>query len=89
MSVPISLAAIWKMLDRCAEGYSRELKTHHHWVRYRGKTFQALPKGRHGAKRPEAQLHHVVGLISHLEIDEDCARREIPQLPKAKPAPRR
>jgi len=84
MSTPIPLAAVWKMLDRCAKGYTSELKTHHYWVRFNGRTFRSLPSGEHGAKRPEVELHHVIGLITDLEIDEECARKKIVQLPKKK-----
>ena len=73
MSAPIPLAAVWKMLRRCAKGYTSELKTHHHWVRYNGKTFRTLPTGEHGSRRPEVELHHIVGLVTDLGIDEGCA----------------
>jgi hypothetical protein len=84
MSVSVSLATVRKMLRRCAPGAEIEEKVHHHWVRYNGKTFRSLPKGRHGTRTPEAEIGHVVGMIRYLAIDEDCARLEIPQLPKSK-----
>jgi DNA-directed RNA polymerase subunit N (RpoN/RPB10) len=70
------------MLKRCAEGSDVEEKLHHHWVRYKGKTFRSLSKGSHGAKVPEAQIGEVDGMIDFLGIDKDCARRMIPQLPR-------
>jgi|tagenome__1003787_1003787.scaffolds.fasta_scaffold17102722_2 hypothetical protein len=87
MSASVPLAAIKKMLSRCAKGYQIEEKVHHHWVTYKGKTFCSLPKGYHGARVPEVEIGHIVGMIRYLGIDEKCAHREIPQLPKLKPSP--
>jgi len=84
MSASVSLAKILKMLDRCAKGAEVEEKLHHHWVTFNGKTFRSLPKGRHGARVPEVEIGHLDGMIDYLEIDKDCARREIPQLPRKK-----
>lgn len=72
------------MLKRCAPGAEVEEKLHHHWVRYNGRTFRALPKGRHGDRDPEVEVGHIDGMLDHLEIDKDCARRHIPQLPRKK-----
>jgi hypothetical protein len=84
MSVSVSLSAVEKMLRRCAEGAEVELKEHHYWVRYNGLTFRSISKGRHGARIPDVEIGHVVGMIRHLGIDIDCARREIVQLPRKK-----
>jgi len=64
-----------------------ERKLHHYWVRYNGLTFRSLPLGRRSAKVPEAEIGFVVGMITHLGIDYDCARGEIPQLPKRSTPP--
>lgn len=84
MSVSVLLAKVLKMVQRCAKGAKVEEKLHHHWVTYNGKTFRSLPKGGHGARTPEVEIGHVDGMIDFLEIDKDCARREIPQLPRKK-----
>jgi len=84
MSASVPLAKVLKMLERCAPGTEVELKLHHHWVRYNGKTFKSLPKGRHGARVPEVEIGHIDGMLDYLEIDKDCARREIRQLPRKK-----
>lgn len=72
------------MLRRCAKGAEIEEKLHHHWVRYNDRTFNSLPKGRHGARTPMVEIGHIVGMIKDLQIDEECARGQIPQLPKKK-----
>lgn len=72
------------MLRRCAKGAEIEEKKHHYWVRYNGRTFESLPKGKHGARTPEVEIGHIIGMIRDLGIDEECARRVIPQLPKPK-----
>jgi hypothetical protein len=82
MSVSVPLAKVQKMLKRCAPGAEIEEKLHHLWVRYNGKTYHSLPKGAHGARRPEVEIGFVDGLIDSLEIDKDCARKVIVQLPK-------
>jgi hypothetical protein len=84
MSTSIPLADVKAMLRRCAKGFVIEEKLHHHWVTYNGLTFRSLPKGGHGARVPKVEIGHVDGLIDFLGIDKDCARREIPQLPKKK-----
>lgn len=84
MSVSVPLSAVKAMLRRCARGAEIEEKKHHHWVRYNGRTFESLPKGKHGARTPEVEIGHIIGMIRDLGIDEECARREIPQLPKKK-----
>jgi len=84
MSTSVSLAKVRKMLKKCAKGAEVEEKLHHFWVRYNGKTFHSLPKGEHGARVPDVEIGHVDGMIDFLGFDKDCARREIPQLPRKK-----
>lgn len=80
----IRLKNIWKMLRKCAEGFERAEKTHHHEVRFGDRAY-GLPKGKHGSKNlAEIEIGHVRHLIRVLEIDEDCARTHLPQLGKKK-----
>ena len=68
------------MLDACAPGYTRRETDHFHQVSYRGKTYRALPLGKHGARHnPEIEAGHVRALVRHLEI-LDCAKRELPRI---------
>lgn len=82
MSLSVTLASVRKMLKKCAPGAEIEEKLHHHWVRYNGKTFRSLSIGVRGSRDPEVEIGIVVGMMRHLEIDQPCARREIPQLPR-------
>ena len=76
----VRLKNILKMLRKCAPGYTFEEKTHLHWVRYQGRTFR-LPQGKHGVgNNAEIEIGHVRGLVKHLDIDPDCAKRQLPQL---------
>jgi len=51
----VSLKEIRKALDDCAPGAVVELKLHHYWVTYSGKTFRGLPSGKHGKTNPEIE----------------------------------
>ncbi len=77
----IPFKRVLKMLKDCAPGYTITLKTHKQWARYRGRTFY-LPKGPHGTKgqRFDIEIGHVRGLVREFEIDQDCARKHLPQL---------
>lgn len=70
------------MLKKCAPAAEMEEKLHHHWVTFNGKIYSGLPKGRHGARDPEVEIGHVVGMIRHLGIDPRCAERLIAGLPR-------
>ncbi len=64
------------MLRACADGFERDLKTHHWWVTYKGVTFCALPIGERGANRPEVFIGKVRSMARHLGI-MDCAKKQI------------
>lgn len=73
----VRLKKIWKMLDKCAPGYTHQTKTHKIWVTYNGRTYPSLPRGKKGAKNPEIQVGHIKQMINHLEIDMECAQSEL------------
>jgi hypothetical protein len=73
----VPLETVRAMLDECAPGHTATRKTHHFWVTYQGKTFQRLPLGEHGARRPEVYIGHVRAMVRLFGIRE-CARRFIP-----------
>jgi hypothetical protein len=75
----IPLKVVFDMLDACAPGHSRPEKLHHYWVSFNGKTFNALPTGERGTRRPEVFIGKVRAMARHLGILE-CARRHIPGL---------
>ena len=87
MSVSVPLPKVLKMLERCAPGAEIELKLHHYWVTFSGRTFRSLPKGRHGARVPDIEIGHVNGMVEFLRVDKDCARQHIPQLPRKRKHP--
>lgn len=52
----VELSKIWRMLERCAEGY-RAVEQPHKWrVEYAGRTFPDLPLGKRASKTPEIEL---------------------------------
>jgi len=77
----VPLREIWAMLKDCAEGYTRLQKTHNWVIRWRDRTFPALPLGPHGRREnPEIQVGKVKQMIRHLGVDADCADSHLPQL---------
>lgn len=75
----VKFKLIERMLRRCAEGFTIEAKKHRYWVRWKGRTYRALPQGQHG-KKTEIEIGHIRAMVRHLQIDLDCAKREIPAL---------
>ena len=71
------------MLDICDPGYSATEGDHYWNIRHSGgkKTFATMPKGKHGARRPEAEIGFVRRLSNLFEIF-DCASKHIPGLKK-------
>lgn len=79
-------AGIWwsdvrRMLDACASGWSEDLKLHHRWIRYSGRTWRDFPKGPGtGGRDYEVKAWEVRKMLRHLTIDAACARRHITAL---------
>ena len=74
----VPLGDLLDMLNACAPGDQSEEKEHHHWIRYNGRTYASLSRGRHGSgNRAEIQVGQIKQLIRHLEIDGDCAKRQL------------
>lgn len=63
------------MLDGCLPGFQIERKTHHHWVRFEGRTFMDLPIGERGKQNPEIYAGHVKKLVRFFALDHDCVKR--------------
>lgn len=82
MSLSVPLSAVLGMLHNCAKGATVTEKKHHYWVSFNGRTYRSLSKGKHGARTPQVEIGDLAGLLRQLGIDYNCARREIPQLPK-------
>ena len=76
----VRLAAIWKMLDRCAPGWKKKERPHNWVVLFAGRSYPRLPLGEHGARHnPSIQIGHVRNMVRFFGI-EDCARGQIPAL---------
>ena len=79
-------AGVWwsdvrRMLDDCAAGWSEELKLHHRWIRYAGRTWRAFPKGTGtGGRDYEVKAWEVRKMLRGLMIDAACASRHLPAL---------
>lgn len=81
----VKLSKIWRMLERCAEGY-RAVEQPHKWrVEYAGRTFPDLPLGKRASKTPEIELGAVKKMCRHLRLDPDCVHKHLPQIPKWRP----
>jgi hypothetical protein len=76
----VGLAAIWKMLDRCAPGHVRKAREHNWAILFAGRYYHGFPLGKHGARHnPSIQIGHVRNMVRFFGI-EDCARGQIPSL---------
>lgn len=80
----VKLAKVWKMLDRCADGYTAVQQGHNWRVMWRGQTFPNLQLGKRKSKTPEVEMGGVEKMVKHLGIDRDCAWHHLPQLNKPK-----
>jgi hypothetical protein len=73
------------MLKVCARGFATIVKKHRRWVLFNERHYRDLSLGSHADRGPregsaEIPLGKVEGLVRHLGIDRDCARRVLPQL---------
>jgi len=70
---------VWKMLDKCAPGWTK-IEHDHDWrIDYNGLTFWNFPLGNRKMKTKEVQIHWVRKLAKTLKI-EKCAKRALPQI---------
>ncbi|MCK6574569.1 hypothetical protein L6V77_26120 [Myxococcota bacterium] len=70
----VALEEVWRMLEHCAPGHSRQATTHYWCVRFNGITYPRLPLGNHGRRKfPAVQAGHVRAMARHLGF-LDCAR---------------
>ena len=76
----VRLNAIWKMLDRCAPGHIRTLRTHHWWITWGGLSFRELPKGSGPHRNALVRFQNVEKIVRVLRIDPDCAARFFRQM---------
>lgn len=76
----VQLKKVWKMLNKCADGH-KAIEQQHLWrIEFQGRTFPSLPIGRRKVKVPEVQLGIVRKMVRHLQLDEKCVRRHLPQI---------
>lgn len=69
------LSDIFKMLDNCASCHTRKAGDHYWTVKFKGKIYYTLPKGKYSSKYPDVEIGHIKKLIKHLSIDEGCAKK--------------
>lgn len=74
----ILLSDVWRMLDRCAPGWTRREGDHKTRITYNGKVYPGFPQGQHGKRpgRAEIQKKHVRDLCEFLGI-LPCAQERI------------
>jgi hypothetical protein len=77
----VPLKEIWAMLEECAPGHTVKTRDHNHCVRWSGKTYPSLPRGKHGRRdNPPIEVGHVKQMVRQLGIDPECVKRTLPQL---------
>lgn len=76
----VAFKKVLKMLKKCAPGHTIEDKTHLRWIRHKEKCVR-VSQGPHGAGNDyELKIGQARGIVTHLAIDPDCARKYLPQL---------
>ena len=76
MAHVVRLDEVWRMLDACAEGYSKRESREYWIVSYNAKTYRSLPLGPHGRRHnPETEAGHIRALIRHLGVSKECAEK--------------
>ncbi len=84
-------AGIWwsdvkRMLNACAPGWTEELKLHHRWIRFDGRTWIKFPKGGGtGGRDYEIAGWQVRRMVEALHISMKCAKTHLPGLGPIKP----
>lgn len=76
----IRLKKIWKMLRKCAKGFTRIESDHYWWIDYAENTFPSLPTGSHGRTNPEIERGVIKRMVNQLELDVECVHRQLPEL---------
>lgn len=86
----VKLKKVLDMLKECAPEHETEETDHYYCVKFGGKEFPSLPKGKHGSKsQAEIDRGVIKQMVNHLEIDPKCANKEIPSLNlRVKPNPK-
>ncbi len=77
----VKLKNIWKMLKKCAPGYTKDQGEQKWIIKFKDKEYLDIPLGSHGKKDGQADIERGVvrSMVRHFEIEE-CASKEIPQL---------
>ena len=82
----IAIKKIWKMLDECLPGYSKE-EGKHKWIVKHGEIeFLQLPLGEHSSRKSgttTVEKGVLRALVRTFDI-EVCAAKCLPQLPRKK-----
>lgn len=66
------------MLDACAPGWTKTETEHHYCVKWKGRTYPSLSKGKHGKKAGagEVQVGQVRQLVRQFGII-NCAKKHL------------
>ncbi len=70
MSASVAFAAVAKMMDVCAKGWTFRVSTHSRVVHYNGMVYRSLPK------HDEFQVGFARKMARHFGI-LDCAKKEL------------
>ena len=73
MARVVRLNDVWRMLDNCAQGYTRKASLEYWNVKYNGLSFRSLPLGAHGHRQnPEIETGHVRSLVRLFALKREC-----------------
>ena len=62
------------MLDDCAPGHTRRLRTHNYSIQWNDRIYRGFPKGDHDSTNPLIDRSHVRRLVKYFSI-VTCARK--------------
>jgi hypothetical protein len=74
---------VWKMLDKCAPGWTKQKQQHHYRINYGDRSMWDFPFGKRSDKTTVVQVHFVRKLATALGI-YDCAEKVLPQIRRKK-----
>jgi hypothetical protein len=83
---PVPLKEVWAMLDACAPGHTRRLRTHNYSIQWNNKTYRGFPKGEHGNSNPPIDRSHIRKVVKFFTLNK-CASSYFDWLPPPPPDP--
>ena len=85
----VNVKRVWKMLDKCLDGYKRIEGAHKWIIKHGDKEFLQISLGPHGSRNSgntPVEKGQLRSLVRTFEI-EDCAKKYFPEIKSKKKSP--